>query len=147
MAMTDDILKALKQAGYKFTGKRKAIVDLFVEHASQHFSVRDVYDFVSQQHRNISLDTVYRTIALLEEHEVIEQVQVNDGVSKYQLACEHTHHHHLICIGCGQTTVLKDCPMPLLDMNYGDFRPLRHRFDIYGYCGACDKAHSSDLSS
>lgn len=136
------VLKALKDAGYKFTRNRAAIVNLFVAQPNDSFTVKDIYDAVVQEYCNISLDTIYRTLALLQEHEMIEPVGVSDGVSRYQLACEQHHHHHLICLKCGHTAVIRDCPVPRLEMNYGDFTPIRHRFDVYGYCAAC-ASHSS----
>jgi Fur family zinc uptake transcriptional regulator len=137
---TEEILKELKEAGYKFTGKRQAIVDLFVQNPNKFFTAKDVFDLIKQKYPRISFDTVYRTIALLEKHNVIEQVDANDGAAKYRLTCELHHHHHLVCLGCGQTQIIAECPMSLLHLHFDNFTPVRHRFEIYGYCASCREA-------
>ncbi len=137
---SEEILKELKAAGYKFTGKRQAIVDLFVQSPHTFFTAKDVYELMKQKYPNISFDTVYRTIALLQEHNVIEEMDANDGASKFRLTCKSHHHHHLICIGCGKTVIIEDCPMALLHLTFENFTPVKHRFEIYGYCASCREA-------
>lgn len=134
---SEDILRELKQAGHKFTGKRKDIVDLFVAQEGKYLTAKDVYESMRRIHPNISLDTVYRTIALLERLHIIEPLEFTEEAVKYRIACESGHHHHLICLGCGRTAVLKDCPIPFLDTQVDNFVVLDHRFELYGYCSTC----------
>lgn len=137
MVSAEDVLRRLKREGHKLTAGRKAIIEMFVRNPDERFSAKDVYDGMVAEHPHMSLDTVYRTLSLLEEHQVIEETQPSEGVAKYQLACVQSHHHHLICIACGKVSVLQSCPLSSCEMDLGGFLPVRHRFDVYGYCPAC----------
>jgi Fur family zinc uptake transcriptional regulator len=136
-ASTEEILSKLKESGHKFTGKRQEIVELFVRSGNQYLTARDVYESVKQKYPNISMDTIYRTLTLLQELHVIEQMDHIDGVQKYRLTCQTHHHHHLICVVCGQTSVIEECPMSLLHVKLENFTVVNHRFEIYGYCTSC----------
>jgi Fur family transcriptional regulator, zinc uptake regulator len=135
---SEEILQRLKEAGYKFTGKRKAIVDLFVRNKDRYLTAKDVFEQVKASYPMMSFDTVYRTLALLQEHNVIEQLEFNEEAAKYRLMCPASHHHHhLICVRCGNTSVVEDCPMSQFPTKINGFSVINHRFEIYGYCSSC----------
>lgn len=133
----DEILRHLKQAGFKFTGKRRAIVDLFVQHRDKYLSAKEVFDEVRQQYPNVSFDTIYRTLALLVDQWIIETMEFNEDAARYRLTCRDEHHHHVICLGCGRTFALDQCPMEELDERIKGFKTVSHRFEVYGYCDKC----------
>lgn len=133
---TEGILDKLKSLGHKFTGKRKEIVDFFVAHQDHYFSAKDVYEYLQQIYPNVSYDTVYRTLALLGQCNVIEHMEFSDDAAKYRLLCDASHHHHLICLGCGRTCVMDTCPMDVIK-SIENFHVVGHRFEVYGYCLDC----------
>ena len=50
------------------------------------------------------------------------------------------HHHHLICLECGQTQCVEICPINkevigVLEDN--QFEMSGHTFEIYGHCKSC----------
>lgn len=134
---TDIILKKLKQSGLKFTGKRQHIIDLFVNNHDNYFSAKDIYEHVKQTYPSVSYDTIYRTLSTLLKEEIIEQMEFSDDAAKYRLKCNEDHHHHLVCLECGSTFPMDDCPMDALRNKVGDFKVVNHRFEIYGYCNDC----------
>lgn len=138
--ITITILNDLKKAGHKFTGKRQEIVDLFVRNGDRFLCAKDVYLVVKEMYPNVSYDTIYRTLALLEQHEVIEVMEFSSDSAKYRLACRKEHHHHVICLQCGTTVALDQCPMENVMDAVDDFTIVNHRFEIYGYCVSCTKA-------
>lgn len=146
MDMTDtttkDILAKLKRAGYKFTGKRQLTVDVFVTHQDKYLSAKEVYEHVKEKYDRVSFDTIYRTLATLLEHNVIEHMEFNDEAAKYRLKCHDGHHHHLVCVGCGTTAPLEECPMDEILGGISNFRVLSHRFEVYGYCADCQAKSS-----
>lgn len=146
MHTSEEILLQLKQAGYKFTGKRKEIVDIFVENRDKFVTAKDIYEQVRKNHPNVSYDTIYRTLSLLMDKKVIEKMEFNDEASKYRLSCSQIdetdanhHHHHLVCLKCGSITIVSQCPMELLQEKFNDFTIVDHRFEIQGYCAACSE--------
>lgn len=136
---TEDILGELKHSGYKFTGKRKEIVDVFVRHQDKYLTAKDVFTEVKQIYPSMSFDTVYRTLSLLAEKQAIEHLDFSVEGTKYRLTCVTKHHHHFLCIGCGRTSVLDECPLQLLEGKLDDFAILDHQFEIRGYCKGCQQ--------
>ncbi|MDQ7093771.1 Fur family transcriptional regulator [Desulfosporosinus sp. PR] len=137
MSENQKILKQLKESGYRFTGKRKEIVDLFVEYQERYLTAKEVYEHIRKSYPSISYDTIYRTLALLRQMKVIEEMEYGDEAVRYRLSCGHGHHHHLVCLGCGSIRVVHDCPMELIHIDQADFTVVDHRFEITGYCSDC----------
>lgn len=134
---TTEILAKLKYAGYKFTGKRQMAVELFVNNRDKYLSARDVHEHVKSKYERVSSDTIYRTLNTLLEQDIIEPMEFNDEAAKYRLKCGDTHHHHLVCVGCGTTLPLEECPMAEILTQVGNFAVMNHRFEVYGYCEDC----------
>jgi Fur family zinc uptake transcriptional regulator len=133
----EEMMDRLKAAGYKFTGKRRLIIEIFLRHRDHYLTAKDVLAEVQEVYPHVSPDTIYRTIALLERLRIVETLDFADDAAKYRLACEAGHHHHLVCLRCGSITPLPSCPMAQVEGVVGDFSVVHHRFEIYGYCKAC----------
>lgn len=138
-----DILKEdLKKKGYKLTPQRRAIVDTIVECEGKHLTAEEIYDEVKKKCPEIGLATVYRTILLLEELDVVSRLHLNDGCSRYELVhSDETHrHHHLICNICNSVMEVEDDLLEELEAsieeNYG-FEILDHSVKFYGICSNC----------
>jgi Fur family ferric uptake transcriptional regulator len=89
--------------------------------------------------QTIGLATVYRTLALLHEHGVIDALSHSDGERCYRL-CGEAHHHHLVCERCHRVVEIADCDLaPWADnvaRRHG-FAATTHQVEISGLCGAC----------
>ncbi|MCY0887663.1 MAG: Fur family transcriptional regulator [Alicyclobacillaceae bacterium] len=138
-----EVLQQLKDAGYKFTGKREMIADIFVEHKDKYLTAKDVYEWVREKYPSVSYDTIYRTLNLLGELGIIEEMEFNEDAVRYRLTCEKQHHHHLVCVRCGAISPLDDCPMDALAGVPSDFKVVSHRFEVYGICHDCQDAADS----
>jgi Fur family transcriptional regulator, zinc uptake regulator len=130
-------LEVLKKAGYKYTGKRKAIIDLFIKNQSGTFTASHIYNEVLPLYPKISPDTVYRTVNLLEELGIIERLEFKEQASSYRLRCQSSHHHHAVCTKCGRSTVLETCPVEMLQDQLGEFQIEAHKLEVYGTCKNC----------
>ncbi len=63
-----------------------------------HPSAEDVYELIKNKLPTISLDTVYRTLSLFEQHGLISRVHHLDDRSRFDPNLE--PHHHFICTRC-----------------------------------------------
>ncbi len=68
------------------------------EHLAQHDGHPSLSDLADALRGTVSKVTVYRTVRLLEEAELVDRLEV-EGVDRYEATGE--HHDHLICIDCG----------------------------------------------
>ena len=96
--MTDP--RELKGSGLKVTVPRLKVLELFQHSNQRHLSAEDVYRKLLEDHADVGLATVYRTLAALESDGVVEVVSQEGGEAAYRL-CSPGHHHHLVCSGCG----------------------------------------------
>lgn len=136
--MPDHNSKPLSGKTLRSSKQRQSILDTFSQNAS-HLSAEEIYKIVKASQPNISLGTVYRNLEILTEIGTIIRLSFADGKSRYELASA-GHHHHLVCIKCGEIENLAACPMvrDIEDfIENHDFKPLHHYFEIYGYCSKC----------
>jgi len=125
--------------------QRQVILDLLAA-SPDHMSAEDIYQKARASQPNISLGTVYRNLDTLSEQGVIIRSSFADGKARYEMAGLH-HHHHLICLQCGDIRDLEQCPMaPTLEaaLQEADFQAVQHQFEIYGYCRNCQHRRSED---
>jgi len=134
----------LKRKGLKFTPERELILkEVFSSH--KHFDVEELFLRLRKKNKAISRATIYRTIPLLIESDLIrEALRCRDRVY-YEHIFGHPHHDHLVCIECGKIIEFKNEKLEKLQdvicKKYG-FEPIEHRLGIKGYCGRCQKKTS-----
>ena len=140
MSKINNIEITLKDQGYKLTGQRRIIIDVF-EECPAHYTAQEVFEKVKAQNQNINFSTVYRNLELLCKIGVINKLNISSKISHFELA-HHGHHHHVICLKCGDMKSIDMCPygeMKVSDLNELGFVPVNHKFEIYGYCKKCNK--------
>lgn len=86
------------EAGLKMTGQRKIILRVLDE-AEDHPAVETVYDRARAIDPTISMATVYRTLNLLDELNLVVRHEFNENFARYDTNTD--HHHHLIDVESG----------------------------------------------
>jgi Fur family ferric uptake transcriptional regulator len=94
------IIVTLRRHGYKLTTQRRAVIHA-ISSSQDHLTPTAVFEKVSQDHPGIGLVTVYRTLKLLADLDLICELHTGDNCPSYT-ASTPQHHHHLICSGCGK---------------------------------------------
>jgi len=135
-AKVKDMLNTMARNGWRVTEQRRTLAQIFAEHDG-YLSPKDVYDQMSVYYPSMSLDTVYRNLRMLSEMGVLEHFYFMDGGLKFKENCTTHHHHHLICVNCEKTLPFDYCPMDHGLVLPGDYKVLRHRFEVYGLCEGC----------
>lgn len=141
-AEIDKIKRALMENGSKLTTQREIIVRVLLENEQDHLSAEDVYMLVKEKFPEIGLATVYRTLELLADLQVVAKMNFGDGVARYDLRGEGQEHmhHHLICQRCGSLDEIKEDWLTdleeRLEREYG-FKVLDHRLDFIGNYKEC----------
>ena len=82
------------------TGQRRIIARVLSE-AEDHPDVEEVYRRATEQDPRISIATIYRTVRLFEEANILDRHDFGDGRARYEEATDE-HHDHLIDIQTGQ---------------------------------------------
>ncbi|MBD2867725.1 ferric iron uptake transcriptional regulator [Paenibacillus arenilitoris] len=143
-AEMDRINRHMMANGYKLTTQREIILRVLLENEKDHLSAEGVFMLVKQKYSDIGLATVYRTLELLADLNIVEKMNFGDGVARYDLrGDEHEHmHHHLICEECGSLQEIKEDWLfeleQRLEREYG-FKVTDHRLDFTGTYKDCSK--------
>lgn len=131
--MTSRIEQRCIEKGMKMTDQRRVIARVLSE-ADDHPDVEEVYRRATEVDPRISIATVYRTVRLLEEAEILERHDFGDGRARYEEASE-DHHDHLIDINTGQVIEFHSEEIEALQREiarrYG-YRLVGHRLELYG---------------
>ncbi|MGE5630442.1 MAG: Fur family transcriptional regulator [Caulobacteraceae bacterium] len=132
------IERTLKEKGYKLTGQRRLIVEIFEEQPGP-YTAQEIYSKARLKNENINFSTIYRNLELLSSLNIVNKLNISSGTSHFEL-CRLGHHHHLICKGCGEMQEIDICPFGQLEeekLRSVGFEPTEHRFEIFGYCSKC----------
>lgn len=141
----EELKKKLQARQYKLTPQRQTVLQVFIAHPDEHLSAEDVHRLLRQKQLEIGLATVYRSLELLSDMEVLQKIDFGDGRSRYELnetnAKQH-HHHHLICMKCGTVREFADDLLEALENDITEksqFKIVDHQVKFYGYCQECQE--------
>lgn len=144
----DNILGRLDKEGYRLTGPRRLVLE---EVVSRHapFTSADLLDAMQNQAPGIGRATVFRTLDLLTRLGVVQRIHADAGGGRCHayMACDTSHHHHLICSRCGKVADFTeeralDALVREIERRT-DFRVEGHRLEFVGRCPACRAATES----
>lgn len=132
-----DVEECLKKNKLKKTKGRICILNILSQ-SENALSAEQIYDYCRKEGIEIDLSTIYRTVELLEEKNILEKVDLGCGSYNYILKREE-HKHILKCTIC-KKEVEFDCPMLQIEeviKNKTGFTPLEHELKIEGICEEC----------
>ncbi|MBT3789293.1 MAG: transcriptional repressor [Alphaproteobacteria bacterium] len=121
------------EKGMKMTGQRRVIARVLSD-SDDHPDVEEVYARASAIDPKISIATVYRTVRLFEEAEILERHDFGDGRSRYEEVSEE-HHDHLIDIRTREVIEFQDPEIEKLQAEIArrlGFKLVGHRLELYG---------------
>ncbi len=131
--MTSRLEALCMEKGLKMTGQRRVISQVLSE-ADDHPDVEEVHRRAVQIDPRISIATVYRTMRLLEDAQVIERVDLGDGRARYEEATA-DHHHHLIDTRTGRIIEFASPELEAMKERIANelgYKIVGHRLEIYG---------------
>jgi len=137
-AMSDEIVRALDQAGVRLTGPRREIAALIAKR-NGHFTAADLIADASKRRLGVGRATIFRLLDLLTEQRLVERVDLPDGRHAY-VPCEPSHHHHLVCVACGAIAEVDDCGIDTVTAEAArrsGFEIQSHRLELFGRCPHC----------
>lgn len=132
--------------GLKLTDQRRVIARVLSE-ATDHPDVEQVYRRATKLDPRISIATVYRTVKLLEEANILERHDFGDGRARYEEASEE-HHDHLIDVKTGEVVEFVNEEIERLQQEVArtlGYRLVGHRLELFGV--RIDEAETDDEDS
>ena len=135
------VVARLKEAGLRNSGSRWQVVDVLVN-ADRPLSLPEVLSSDPE----LAQSSVYRNLSELVEVGVARRVESTDEHTRFELHESLTsHHHHLVCSSCGRVEdfyVSEEFEAGIGSVIQAardkGFTIESHRFDLIGFCAACD---------
>ncbi len=139
MACEEVFIQQLRERGFRLTPQREMI--LSVLHDIEGLAtVDEIFGRVQALSTSVDISTVYRTLDLLQDFDLVSCVDAGDDQRRYELLGIHGPHLHLVCHGCGRVIGADlDAARAFaqrLEGLYG-FRPALDHLSIPGLCSVC----------
>lgn len=126
--------RQLQSAGHRVTEPRRAVLES-IARRPEHFTP----DEIIEDSRPAGRATVFRTMRLLQDEGAICRVLMSDGSLRYRVGSL-GHHHHFVCLDCGEVKDVSGCDVPASLQEIGEmagFEIQGHSLELYGRCAAC----------
>jgi Fur family peroxide stress response transcriptional regulator len=133
------IIDALRRKGYKATSQRIAICR-FALASREHPTAKRIYGEIKKEHPTVSLATVYKTLQVLKELQLVQELAFPNGESRFDSYMK--PHLNVICLRCG---IVNDIDNPTAREMItraaatARFTVTTQRLDIYGICERCKR--------
>ena len=127
----ETLLEKCKKLGLKLTEQRKIIVRVLSD-SSDHPDVESVHKRVSKIDRRIGIATVYRTIKLFEDNNLLEKHEFKGYSSRYETVRE--NHHHLIDVKSGKVKEFRNTLVDAMQKQVAKemgYKLIDYRLELY----------------
>ncbi len=126
--------------GRRLTTQRVVVAQALAA-ARRALSAQELYQRIKPAHPSLGRATVYRALEAQVQDGMASRFERDGHVSAY-VACDATHHHHLVCTRCQRVDDLNETVVAPLLASVGrrhDFQVDHAALDFYGLCGSCRK--------
>lgn len=138
--LLSDFKQLLKINSLKFTIQREVILETLYN-SDEHLTPEALHHLIQEKHPdlNTGIATVYRTLSLLEDSEMVTSLSFGAQGKKYELGAK-DHHDHIICTKCGSISEFVDEEIESRQKKIAEelgFLMQEHSMQIYGICKRC----------
>jgi Fur family peroxide stress response transcriptional regulator len=131
------IINALRRKGFKATSQRIAICQSALA-SREHPTAKRIFTEVKKTYPTVSLATVYKTLQVLKELHLVQELAFPQRESRFDSLVE--PHLNVVCLRCGKVVDVNDRSARSLVLKAAEktrYTVTEQRFDIYGFCEKC----------
>ena len=123
MACEETFIRQLRERGFRLTPQREMVLSA-LHQIEGNATAEEILRRVQEVTSSVDVSTVYRTLELLQEFDLVISMDLDDGQRRYVLVGVHGVHSHLQCRSCGA----------LIGVSAGEMEPLLERLRAtYGF--------------
>ena len=139
MSCEQVFMQQLRERGFRLTPQREMILSVLHD-IEELATAEEIYSRVQSLSSSVDISTVYRTLDLLQEFDLVSCVDPGDSQRRYEFLGIHGTHLHLVCQACGQVTgadlEVAQAFGERLKAEY-EFQATLDHLSIPGLCQAC----------
>ena len=135
---TDRLQDTLRAAGRRLTAQRRLILQV-LEESSAHLDAETLHEQVKARDPDVSLATVYRTLAVLRELGLLEEHRLGEDHGHYETVRDEPH-YHFTCLRCGKVIEFDTPLVAQIERELGEqegVRVVSSHLLVSGYCVQC----------
>lgn len=140
MSCQEMLFRTLRERGMRVTPQREIVVSVLHD-VDDHATVEEIFRRVQAHSSVMDISTVYRTLEMLGDFNMLDTLDGADGQRRYALRHSHGVHMHLVCSQCGVAIEVDAGPVSqlagALRQAYGFVLDERH-LTLSGHCSACE---------
>lgn len=146
----EEVKGKLTRSGYKLTPQRGITLEILIKNQTELMTAEEIFIAVKDVNPSIGLATVYRTLDILFELEIVKKIPYPDGMSRYELNISNDGYrpYYLLCIRCGKINEINE---PLIEaakkrveQKY-HFQIETHHLTFHGICKDCLEMEKGDI--
>lgn len=142
MAVLQHALDRLREAGYRITNARLAVLSVLQE-SDGHLTSAEIINQVDARDPSIGRASVFRTLELLTSLSLVRPTYLESRTPTYVLLTHEGHHSHIICTNCSRVIELDVCQVDDIAQSVGEQHGIHvtgHLLEFYGICERCAEA-------
>ncbi len=131
----------LRGEGYRVTPERFEVLEAVMA-TTGHFDADELFLSLKKGGSKVSRATVYNTLDILDECDLVFKTRLKDHGSRYEKAFGRAHHDHLVCVQCGKIVEFIDQNIERAQQSVAKkfkFKLVSHSHQIFGLCPDCKK--------
>jgi Fur family transcriptional regulator, ferric uptake regulator len=110
-AWANHALDGLRAGGFRAGGARRAVVEHLARQACCR-SAQQIHEGIRDGGDRAGIASVYRALDTLVELNLVQRIELGDGIARYEPAHPGgEHHHHLVCDECGRVEQFSDAAL------------------------------------
>lgn len=132
----EQIVDSLREEGHRITPQRIAIMDYLLK-TEDHPSAELVHNVVKKKYPMTSLSTVYKTLDLLREKKLVNEIEV-EGEARFDAHVD--EHINLVCLSCGKIDDVDESTLKNIQLKVAkksEYLIIKGSFELHGYCSKC----------
>ena len=135
---TDHLRDTFRATGRRLTSQRRLILGV-LEESGGHFDAETLFVEARTRDPDISLATVYRTLAVLKEMGLVEEHRLGEEHGHYE-AVQGKPHYHFTCLECGRVIEFDTPLVARIERELSAREGVRitsTHLHVSGYCAQC----------
>jgi Fe2+ or Zn2+ uptake regulation protein len=134
------LMTNLRHSGARMTKTRIAMVKLLTKTSSP-LSALELMDLLKAKGLAVNKTTVYRELDFLLDRSLIREIDLLEGLKRYELLDGNRHHHHIVCVSCKKIVCVDmDHDLDAIERRISrqhKFEITSHVLEFFGRCSGC----------